>query len=70
MEWDMAKFNTLLQKHFSGPNQRSWSYQDPHTIEAFLRDWYDNPKLTLILVMEGCNVGNGFPYWTFHFSTK
>ncbi|MCK9616166.1 MAG: hypothetical protein M0R48_11860 [Candidatus Omnitrophica bacterium] len=39
-------------------------------IENFLRRYYDDENLILEAVGEGCNVGNGFPYWVFWFRTS
>jgi hypothetical protein len=37
-------------------------------LENFLRDYFDNPNLRLIAMMEGCNVSNGYPYYLFIFN--
>ena len=45
------------------------SYQDNNNIssrtEKFLTE-YNGYKCKLIVLMEGCNVSNGYPYWIFH----
>lgn len=66
-DWD--KHNKLCQKHF-GNNAQMWYDRDPEKIEEFLRDWFDNPNLKLIFIMEYCNVSNGYPVWRFDIKTK
>lgn len=63
---DPAKFQALSANHFKSSGQ-SWSQRRPKAVEAFLRDWMDDPALKLVLIMEGCNVSNGAPVWWFSF---
>lgn len=64
LQWDFAKHDRLCEKHFGNKGQL-WNNRSFDKIEAFLRDWHENPNLRLVGVMEGCNVSNGFPYWVF-----
>jgi len=68
LQWDFAKHDELCQKHFGNKGQY-WNNREPEKIEAFLRDWVDDQNLKLILVMEYCNVSNGYPCWRFDFAT-
>jgi hypothetical protein len=69
LQWDFAKHDRLCMKHFGNKGQY-WSDRPPEKIEAFLRDWCDNPKLKLIFIMQYCNVSSGFPCWRFDFNTN
>ena len=65
-QWDWDKHKELVKKHFGNEGQL-WHNREFSKIEAFLRDFFDLPNLTLVGVMEGCNVSNGYPYWIFMF---
>lgn len=66
-QWDTKKYNSLCEKHFGNTGQY-FSRRNPSTIESFLRDYFDNQELRLIVIQEGCNVSNGYPFWVFHYS--
>ena len=66
LQWDFAKHDELCDKHFGNAGQY-WDNREPEKIEAFLRDWCDDQKLTLVQVTEYCNVANGFPTWRLDF---
>lgn len=69
LQWDYEKHNDLCLKHFGNEGQY-WDSRSPSKIEAFLRDWTGNQALRLILIMEYCNVSNGYPCWRFDYATK
>ena len=66
LQWDWDKHNRLCKKHFGNEGQY-WDNRSEEKIEAFLRDYYENPELQLVGIMTGCNVSNGYPYWIFMF---
>jgi hypothetical protein len=68
LQWDFTKHDKLCMKHFGNTGQ-VWGNRNPKKIEAFLRDWCDNPKLKLILIMQYCNLSSGFPTWRFDYNT-
>ena len=63
-DWD--KHNTLCMKHF-GDEGQSWSEREPSHIQAFLRDYLEAPDLVLTMIIQSCNVSNGYPVWAFRF---
>lgn len=75
-QWDRNKYDQLACKHYRrGDN----GYERPfdshnckgHLIEAFLRDWFDDPNLKLLRVIEYCNPGTGYQTWRLDYrSTK
>jgi hypothetical protein len=67
--WNPARYEMLETKHF-GNASHNWSSRDPVKIEQFLRDWTKDADLRLILMMEYCNRGNGYPCWRFDFATN
>jgi hypothetical protein len=69
MRSDYEKYNRLCKKHF-GNKFQMWFSREPEKIESFLRDWFGDEKLRLILVMEYCNVSSGFPLWRFDYYTS
>lgn len=67
--WDPQKYNSLCQKHFENKGH-NWSSRHPTKIQQFLRDYMDNQEIRLIVIVQGCNVSNGYPYWIFRMATK
>lgn len=66
MQWNWDKFYELSEKHFG--NRDQIFYDRPiDKIESFLQDYHNNPKLKLVMVSEGANVSNGYPYWIFFY---
>lgn len=63
-QWDHEKHDRLCQKHFGNRGQY-WDNRDIEKIEAFLRDYNDDPKLKLIYIMQCCNQSSGYPCWAF-----
>jgi hypothetical protein len=68
-QWDFPKYDLLCMKHFGNKSQY-WDSREPEKIEAFLRDWCEDPELELTMVMEYCNVSNGYPCWRFDYFRK
>lgn len=66
LQWDWDKHNELCKKHFGNEGQY-WSERSPDKIEAFLRDWCDDPELILVRVMQYCNQATGYPLWRLDF---
>lgn len=66
---DRAKYVHLMHKHYRCGES---DYVHPFAldncqgrlIQAFLRDWFDDPKLRLLRVVEYCNQGTGYPTWS------
>lgn len=63
-DWDRDKFRRLAQKHLG---HHRWDNAPAGEIQAFLREWNEDPELALIAVMEHCNVATGYPTWSLHF---
>lgn len=63
-EWE--KYNELCRKHF-GNEAQVWGGRSPEKIEAFLRDYFDKPKLVLVQIQKMYNRSNGFPVWHFQY---
>lgn len=68
-QWDYDKCKNLKLKYF-GKTGDWWSSFDPKQIEAFLREWCEDPELKLIFIMQYCNASSGYPVWRFDFQTK
>ena len=64
LQWDWDKYNKLRKKHF-GDQAQMWSGDDPEKVQAFLRDYNDDPGLVLHYIMKCCNVATGYPIWIF-----
>ena len=69
LQWDWDKHNRLCEKHFGNKGQL-WDNRDPKLIEAFLRDWCEDPGLKLIFIMEYCNQASGYPCWRFDYRSS
>lgn len=61
-----GEYNELSERHFGNSGQMFYG-RSPKKIEEFLRDWFKDPELKLILVMEYCNMSSGYPLWRFDF---
>lgn len=70
LQWDYDKTRQLLKKHFPKQSGDYWNSGDSQSIEAFLREWHENPKLVLLEVWEYCNASSGFPVWLFIYNTN
>lgn len=67
-QWDHTKYAQLAAKHYqSGTASYERPFDSHHCkgdlIEAFLRDWYADPKLKLLRVIEYCHPYSGFQTW-------
>lgn len=69
LQWDFPKHDALTTKHF-GDRGQYWRERNPKKIEAFLRDWCEDPKLVLLEIVEECNRSNGYPCWAFIFKAS
>lgn len=62
-QWDRSKYERLAAKHYRGQRPFDSHHCKGHLIEAFLRDWHNDPQLRLLRVVEYCHPGTGFPTW-------
>lgn len=65
MQWDYDKFNNSCMKAFGDTGQMFYS-RNPEAIEEFLKE-YMGKEIKLTGIVEGCNRGNGYPYWAFYY---
>lgn len=65
--WDYELTEKLSKKHF-GETGDYYTHRSPSVIEKFLQERLELPELRLVVLTEGCNVSNGYPYWVFHFN--
>lgn len=68
-QWDHSKYNKSVEKVF-GDHRQMFYQATSDELERMLREYFDNPKLKLILVMEYCNVSNGYPVWRFDYNNN
>lgn len=61
---DYDKCNRLTELHF-GTKGQNWTGRPLEKVEAFFKDYFDQPDLRLDLFMEYCNQSSGFPVWRF-----
>lgn len=70
LQWNHGLTRKLMKKHFEDDGDY-WNLRSAKSIEEFLRERLENPTLRVILVMEYCNVSNGYPVWRIdYFSEK
>lgn len=67
MQFDWDKFHDLSEKHF-GDRGQLFHNREMNKIESFLQEYHDKPNLKLVMVSEGANVSNGYPYWIFFYN--
>lgn len=59
-QWDSKKYEKALI-----PNKRFPEYT-PKDASKFLTEYFGKP-IEATALAEGCNVGNGYPYWIFYY---
>jgi hypothetical protein len=65
MQWDYDKFNRCCMNVWENQGQY-FDNRQPKDIEKFL-SLYLGKDINLTLMLEGCNVSNGYPYWVFFY---
>lgn len=75
MQWDRAKYERLARKHYhSGTDNYERPFDAQHCkgylIEAFLRDWFDDPELRLLRVVEHCHPYTGERNWNLDYASS
>jgi hypothetical protein len=68
-QWDYDKYNECSKKIFGNTGQY-FDNRQPQQIEKFLRLYFTDNTIVLKRILQGCNVSNGFPYWTFRYVTS
>jgi len=63
--WDRKKAEACAERHLNGVSE----YGDLKKVQEFLRDFFDEPKLKLVYVLQMCNVSSGCPVWYFGYNT-
>lgn len=67
-QWDSGKYDKCCQEVF-GDTGQYFSRRKPEDIERFL-SLYFGDEIELLAILEGCNQGNGYPYWIFFYDKK
>ena len=60
-QWDYEKYRECM-KQFKGEDG-DYFWRDTNKVVKFMKKYYNNKKLEVNMIMEGCNVSNGYPYW-------
>jgi len=68
MQWNFSKFEESCKKVF-GDERQYFDNRIPKDVETFL-SMYLNKNVKLTAIMQGCNVGNGYPYWIFFYRSR
>lgn len=66
-QWDYAKYNQASTKAFGSAKQILTGITGGQ-MQELLRAYYDNDKIELLLVVEYCNISNGYPLWRFDYT--
>jgi hypothetical protein len=64
----MNKYNKCCLNIWNDESQY-FTNRTPKDIEKFL-SLYLGKYIELTLIMEGCNVSNGYPYWVFYYKNS
>lgn len=65
MQWSGSAFSKAVREVWPDkPHSQMFSGKKPEDINRFL-NLYFGKEVELTAVLQGCNVGNGFPYWIF-----
>lgn len=68
IQWNHKKYDISCREVWNNERQY-FSNRQPNDIEKFLC-LYFGYKVKLVLIMEGCNVSNGYPYWVFGYEKE
>jgi hypothetical protein len=68
LQWDYTKFGVCAQQVWGNQGQY-FNDRKPEDIQKFL-SLYFGTEIKLTVIMEGCNVSNGYPYWVFYFESN
>jgi hypothetical protein len=73
-QWDRGKYERLAAKHYriGDHGERPFDSHNckGHLIERFLRDWFDDPELKLLRVVEYCSPATGYQTWRLDYASK
>lgn len=67
MQWNWEKFHQSMMT-VCGKRQQTFKNLSTNQIKEFLELYNDVKEVDLLIVMEGCNVSNGYPYWIFFYT--
>lgn len=70
LQWNRKAFSDAVREVWPEmPESQMFYGKKPEDIERFL-SLYFGEEVNLTAVLQGCNVGNGFPYWVFAYTEK
>lgn len=70
LQWNRQKFGDAVREVWpKTPGSQMFSGRTPEDINKFL-NLYFGKEVKLTAVLQGCNVGNGFPYWIFAYTEE
>ena len=64
-EWDSCKYERYCNKVF-GKVIKNFDKKHYKDIETFLSNYF-NKKIKLLIIMKGCNVSTGIPFYVFYY---
>lgn len=64
-DWNYEKLKELKAKYFPKAGDY-YPRENANKIQEFLREYFDAPRLELIVITECCNQSSGYPVWCFH----
>lgn len=68
-QWDYTKYNKAATKAF-GSAKQILTGTNHEQMQELLREYYEDPTIKLQLVVEYCNISNGYPLWRFDYVTN
>lgn len=70
LQWDREAFGKAASEVWpKDPGSQMFSGKKPEDINRFL-SLYFGKEVKLTAVLQGCNAGNGFPYWIFAYKEQ
>lgn len=64
-QWNSEEFDRCCREAF-GNTAQCFDNRRPEAVEKFL-SLYLGKEIKLTAIEQGCNLGNGYPYWIFHY---
>lgn len=62
-QWDYAKYGRISERFYKGARPFDDHNCRGDLFEQFLREWFEDPDLKLLRVVEYCNRSSGYPTW-------
>ena len=68
-EWDYKKHEKAMEDTREAIKSKYIDFKNPRHVEIYLRFYWEDPELTLVTILHGCNQASGYPVFYFRWQT-